>query len=152
MVSKEIISKEKDHPTYSEAVSVSYDSMSGYKTLKLNPIEDRQVIVVKHFNIPESYPFDISDKTFSIVYNKDMEELNIHESGLSRHTTKSLVKNSTPSTLTSTSAFEHENIHSPNIGSYFGSPNSTAGFGTILSTSTVDTYYIYSFDEKLMAV
>jgi RHS repeat-associated protein len=152
-ICKEIKNKKKGHTTYSEAVSVSYDSISGLKSLKINPIEDDKVIIVKHFNIPGNFPFDISDKTLSIVYNKDMEELNSHETGLSRHKTKSLVKNSTPSTLASTSAlaFENKNPHGPNTGCYFSGISAASVIGTIQSTTTVDTYYIYSFDGKLMA-
>jgi RHS repeat-associated protein len=129
--------------------------MSGLKTLKLNPIEDSQFIVVKHFNIPEGFPFDVSDRTFEIRYNENMEELNSQESVISRHESKSLNNNLPPSTststLTSTLACDQKNIHGPNTGSSFVNTISTAVFGTIQSTSPVDTYYIYSFDGKLMA-
>ena len=121
--------------------------------LKINNSQRNPFIVVKHFDIPGNFPFDISDKTFSIVYNNDMEELNSHEPGISRHRVKSFITNiaSSTSTLTSTLACEQKNIHGPNTGSYFVSTSSTSVFGTIQSTSTVDTYYICSFDGKLMA-
>jgi len=49
-----------------QSVFVYRDFATGVKCLKIHSIEDNQVIVVKPFNIPESYPFDISDKKFSI--------------------------------------------------------------------------------------
>jgi len=107
------------------------------------------VIVVKHFNIPESYPFDVSDRLFEIRYNEKMEELSNQEVEISKHEVKSLNNNIAHSTLTL--AFENKNPHGPNTSVYFGTPDSTSGFGTIQSTSAVDTYYIYSFDGKLMA-
>ena len=45
---------------------------SGLKTLLIQTGEDEQVTVVKSFNIPIDFPFDISDKTFEIRYNDDM--------------------------------------------------------------------------------
>ena len=82
-----------------------------------------------------------------------MEELSSHEPGISRHRVKSFNNNiaSSTSALTSTLALENKNTHGPNTGGSFGSSNSNSRFGTIQSTSTVDTYYIYSFDGKLMA-
>jgi hypothetical protein len=82
-----------------------------------------------------------------------MEELSSQELEISRHEVKSLNNNIPPSTSTLTLALacDQKNSHGPNTGSYFVNTSSTSVFGTIQSTSTVDTYYIYSFDGKLMA-
>ena len=134
-------------------ILVQRDSINGNKSLKINNSERNPFIVVKHFNIPENYPFDVSDRPFEIRYNEDMEAQNNQESLISRHEAKSLDINLThsTSTLTSPLAFENKNTHGPNTGSSFVNTSSTAVFGTIQSTSPVDTYYIYSFDGKLMA-
>jgi len=153
-VSKGIINQEKDFSKdIVDSISVQSDSINGNKSLKINNSDRNKFIVVKHFNIPENFPFDISDRPFEIRYNEDMEiEKQISkELTLSKHRPVDSNNHSTSSILTSTLTLKHENSHGPNIGSYFGSPNSTAGFGTIQSTSMVDTYYIYSFDGKLMA-
>ena len=151
---REKIQTEKDISTdIIECISVQSEYVNGNKSLKINNSERHPFIVVKHFNIPENFPFDISDKTFSIVYNKDMEELSFHHSEIGRHEAKSLNNNLPPSTstLTSTLTCDQKNIHGPNTDISFANTSSTSVFGTIQSTSPVDTYYIYSFDGKLMA-
>jgi RHS repeat-associated protein len=130
-----------------DSISVQSESVNGNKSLKINNSERNPFIVVKQFNIPENFPFDTSDRPFGIRYNEDMEAQNSQESVISRHEAKSLYNNLAPSTL----ACDQKNIHGPNTGGSFGSPNSNSRFGTIQSTSTVDTYYIYSFDGNLMA-
>jgi RHS repeat-associated protein len=153
-VSKVIINQGKDFSKDTvDSISVQSDSINGNKSLKINNSEIHPFIVVKHFNIPESYPFDVSDRVFEIRYNEDMESQNSQESLISRHEVKSLNNNIPPSTstLTSTLACDQKNSHGPNTGSSFVNTSSTAVFGTIQSTSPVDTYYIYSFDGKLMA-
>jgi RHS repeat-associated protein len=72
--------------------------------------------------------------------------LNKHRSGYSKNHL-----NPSTSSLTSTSAIKHEKIHGPNTGGNFGGVPSASGAGMIQSTSMIDTYYIYSFDGKLMA-
>jgi len=63
-------SRKKNRSTFPEKIEQSVfvyrDFATGVKCLKIDSLEDNQVIVVKPFNIPESYPFDISDKKFSI--------------------------------------------------------------------------------------
>jgi WD40 repeat protein len=75
--STELGIQKKNQTVYSEetghSVLVSLDYISGIKFLKLQTIENKQIFVVKHFNIPVNYPFDTSDKKFSIVYNDDIE-------------------------------------------------------------------------------
>jgi len=126
-----------------DSISVQSESVNGNKSLKINNSERNPFIVVKQFNIPENFPFDTSDRPFGIRYNEDMEAQNSKESVISRHEAKSLYNNLAPSTL----ACDQKNIHGPNTGGSFGSPNSNSRFGYIQSTSTVDTYYIYSFEE-----
>jgi RHS repeat-associated protein len=151
-LSKEIINQGKDFSKDTiDSISVQSDSINGNKSLKINNSERNPFIVVKHFNIPEIFPFDVSDRIFQISYNEDMEELNSHDTRISRHEAISLNNNLTSSTLTSTLTCDQKNIHGPNMGSSFVNINSTSVFGTIQSTSTVDMYYIYSFDGKLMA-
>ena len=132
-----------------DSISVQSEYVNGNKSLKINNSERHPFIVVKHLNIPKSYPFDVSDRPFEIRYNKNMEESNSHESVISRNESKTLNNNLAPST--STLALENKNTHGPNTGSYFVNTSSTSVFGTIQSMSPVDTYYIYSFDGKLMA-
>jgi len=79
----------------------------------------------------------------------EIEKPRSQELTLSKHGIVDSNKHSTSSTFTSTSSYEK--IHGPNMGSFFVNISSTSVFGTIQSTSPVDTYYIYSFDGKLMA-
>jgi len=153
-ISKEIINQGKDFAKDTvDCISVQSDSINENKSLKINNSERNPFIVVKHFNTPENFPFDTSDRPFEIRYNEDMEEQNSHESVISRNESKPLNNNLTSSTsaLTSTLALENKNTHGPNTGDYLGGFSTASSAGMIQSPSMVDTYYIYSFDGKLMA-
>jgi len=67
-----VTTRTEDPGTVSRCVLVSRDSSTWKNCLKLQVIENNRVVVVKHFTIPGSFPFDTSDKTFSIKEsNKD---------------------------------------------------------------------------------
>lgn len=72
-------SKKKCQAIYFEEISpsilIDWDFVSCRKVLTLQPGKENQVFVVKYFNIPEHFPFDISDKQFSIVHSQDMETI-----------------------------------------------------------------------------
>ena len=44
----------------------------GLEILSIKSGEDEQATVVKSFNIPIDFPFDVSDNPFEIRYNEDM--------------------------------------------------------------------------------
>ena len=107
---------------------------SALKTLVLQPGNGEQVTVVKSFDIPVDFPFDVSDKPFEIRYNNAMDnEAAVHEPGDAYagggHGSSSNYFSTTPKTTALTNS----------------NPGRTQT-GTL-----VDTYYIYSFDNKLMA-
>ncbi len=101
------------------------------KHLSIQSFEEEQVTVVKSFNIPLDFPFDISDKTFEIRYNNDM--------------------------LSDTAAYD---VYPGHGGSGVSSNNFYSSSSTTFSNSTpgisrtselFNTYYIYTFDGKLLA-
>ena len=118
--------------TKGKQVLESDQKESGVKTLSIQPVKGEEVTVVKSFNIPIDFPFDVSDKTFEIRYNDDM--------------------------LSDSVAYYDAY---PRHGGYGASGNDFyASASTTLSNSTpgisrtaelFNTYYIYTFDGKLLA-
>ncbi len=106
---------------------------SGLKTLSIQPAEDEKVTVVKTFNIPVDFPFDISDKPFEIRYNDTMDKY-----------------------MGSIEPMEDETGHGPYGGAAFTNTNTsntmqTQMFSRTQSSGMIDTYYIYSHDGTLLA-
>jgi RHS repeat-associated protein len=104
---------------------------SEFKALSIKAGENEQVTVVKTFNVPIDFPFDVSDKTFEIRYNDDM--------------------------YTDAAAYDV-------LPGHGGSDVSTGNFYSSSSTNSsnrtpgisrpaemFNTYYIYTFDGKLLA-
>jgi len=58
--------------TKSERLIEGTQKETGLKHLSIRTSEDEQVTVVKSFNVPVDFPFDVSDNTFEIRYNEDM--------------------------------------------------------------------------------
>jgi RHS repeat-associated protein len=118
--------------TQSERIVESNQVASVLKALSIKAGENEQVTVVKTFNIPVDFPFDISDNTFEIRYNDDMYSKSAaYDDALPRHG--------------GPSAFS---------GDFYLSSSSTLRNSTpgISRTSELfNTYYIYTFDGKLLA-
>ncbi len=103
------------------------------KTLSIQPAEDMQVMVIKAFNIPVDFPFDISDKTFEIRYNNDMFS---DSTAYDIHTGHGGSGNGVSAS----------DFYSPSSASL---SNSTPGISR--TSELFNTYYIYTFDGKLLA-
>jgi RHS repeat-associated protein len=105
---------------------------SGLKTLSLKAAEGEQVTVVKSINIPMDFPFDISDKTFEIRYNDDMYD----------------------DSAAYDDAYPGHGGHGPSASNFYSSSANTSSNSTpgISRTSELfNTYYIYTYDGKLLA-
>jgi RHS repeat-associated protein len=103
----------------------------GLKHLSIRPAETEQVMVVKTFNVPVDFPFDISDNNFEIRYNDSM--------------------------FSDTAAYD---VYTGHGGSGIAAGNFYSSSADIFSNSTpgisrtaemFNTYYIYTFDGKLLA-
>ncbi len=93
--------------------------------------EGEQVTVVKSFNIPVDFPFDVSDNTFEIRYNNNMFSDSV-----------------------AYDAYPGHGGHGPSAGNIYSSSSTTHSNSTpgISRTSELfNTYYIYTFDGKLLA-
>jgi RHS repeat-associated protein len=102
----------------------------------MQTVPGNRVIAVKHFDIPVDFPFDVSDNPFEIRYNNDMnsdipvqEPVDIYP-GFGGHGTSENYSYSVPAVT---------------------SANMKTTPSRIQSTTLVDTYYIYSYDGKLLA-
>jgi RHS repeat-associated protein len=117
--------------TKGEMIVESNQKETGLKHLSIKPFEGEQVTVVKTINVPVDFPFDVSDKTFKIRYNDDMYD--------------------------DAAAFDVYPGHGGSGGSsnnFYSSSTNTFSNRTqrISRTSELfNTYYIYSFDGKLLA-
>ncbi|NIM13622.1 MAG: hypothetical protein GTO45_16010, partial [Candidatus Aminicenantes bacterium] len=106
---------------------------SRLKALSIHPAENKKVTVVKTFNIPVGFPFDISDRRFEIRYNDSMYEYMGLIEPLKAETGHgpyggAALTNTAPSTNMQTQMFSRAQ-----------------------SSGLIDTYYIYSFDGTLLA-
>ncbi|MCP4154565.1 MAG: hypothetical protein GY757_42975, partial [bacterium] len=106
-------------------LSIKKDNVNGNKLLRLEGSPDQKLILTKEFSLPEKYPFDTSDKTFKIVYNNDMVNTHMQSSRSGRQDEPA------------------EAYNGPSSG---GETPGTAGDGALEYT-----YYIHSFDGKLLA-
>jgi RHS repeat-associated protein len=103
----------------------------GLKHLSIRPDEEEQVTVVKSFNIPVDFPFDTSDKPFEIRYNEGMF-----------------------SDTAANDAYPGHGGSGANANNFYSSSSTTFSNSTpgISRTSElINTYYIYTFDGKLLA-
>jgi RHS repeat-associated protein len=103
----------------------------GLRTLSIKADENEQVTVVKSFNVPVDFTFDISDNNFEIRYNDDMYTESAAYDVLPGH-----------------------GGHSASSGNFYSSSATTLSNSTmgIFRTSEMfNTYYIYTFDGKLLA-
>ena len=93
------------------------DYLGSTKFLELKGFEGDEVFLVRDIDMPNGFPFDISDKPFEIRYNENMN--------------------------TDVRATEPvERGHGPN--------SVTANTSRTQSGELINTYYIYSYDGKLM--
>jgi RHS repeat-associated protein len=104
---------------------------SELKHLSIKPGEDGQVTVVKTFNVPIDFPFDVSDNNFEIRYNEDM--------------------------YSDTAAYDLYPGHGGSgisAGNFYSSSSTTfsnSSPGISRTSELFNTYYIYTFDGKLLA-
>jgi RHS repeat-associated protein len=117
--------------TKGERIAESDQAEPGLKHLSIRPAETEQVMVVKTFNVPVDFPFDISDNNFEIRYNEDM--------------------------YTESAAYDVLPGHGGSgisAGNFYSSSSTTVSNSTpgISRTSELyNTYYVYTFDGKLLA-
>jgi RHS repeat-associated protein len=115
-------------------VNINLDSASGSRTLKIQADKKKQVLVIKNFRILIDIPFDISDQPFAIRDKGDMNRdvmVQNQMKGSPDQSTQGTVTdgfNSTPPTLPGDS---RPGLSQPK--------------------EMVNTYYIYTFDGKLLA-
>jgi hypothetical protein len=106
------------------------------KTLKIQTVPGTRVIAVKQFDIPIDFPFDVSDNPFEIRYNNDM--------------------NSDASARKPVDTYAIYGGHGTSENYSYTAPAVTSANrkttpSRVQDTTLVDTYYIYSYDGKLLA-
>jgi RHS repeat-associated protein len=107
---------------------------SGLKHLSIQPAEDKQVTVVKSFNIPLDFPFDTSDKNFEIRYNDDMF--------------------SESAAYDQIDGFPGHGGSGASANNFYSSSSTTLNNsipGRSRTSELINTYYIYTFYGKLLA-
>jgi RHS repeat-associated protein len=110
---------------------VALDQASEMKALTIKSGKEEKVMVVKTFNIPVDFPFDVSDKTFEIRYNDDMYTDEAAYDDYPGHGGSGVSSN---------------NFYSSSSNTF---SNSTPGRSR--TSQLYNTYYIYTFDGKLLA-
>jgi len=131
-----------------------------------------KVIITTQSTDSSAYSKGSSEKSSSMVYNEEMEKLRSQESVVSEQEKLSgqlsvvsgQEKLSSQLSVFSSQAlfdkdyfevfstFDNEKHHGPNAGNDFGDNSSlTTHVSQPNSSSLIDTYYIYSFDGKLIA-
>ncbi|HLP44685.1 MAG TPA: RHS repeat-associated core domain-containing protein, partial [Candidatus Kapabacteria bacterium] len=97
-------------------------------------------LIVKSFQVPWSFPFDVSDKPFEIRYNDDMDN------------------SRSPISIGNARAEIYSNEIDSNVHGPYFEPITTTAFNSnnprqiqAVTVNYVDTYYIYSFDGKLLS-
>jgi RHS repeat-associated protein len=91
-------------------------------------------LVAKNFQVPRSFSFDVSDKPFEIKYNDHMD--NSLSPGSTENNSRQFYNYTDDS---------GDKVHGPYL-----SPATTDKIQAI-TTNYIDTYYIYSFDGKLLS-
>jgi RHS repeat-associated protein len=106
------------------------------KTLEMQTVPGTRVIAIKRFDIGVDFPFDVSDNPFEIRYNNGMNsDAPVHKPvdtypGIGGHGTSANYSSPAPAAISSSSKTTPARIQ---------------------NTTLVDTYYIYSYDGKLLA-
>ncbi len=118
----------------------------GKTGLLLKNTPDHTIRLSKSIDIPKYYPFDISDNPFKITYNKNMEQA---EKGMNKENDNSKqyedsVINLFPQAPGATPVLNHYN--SPPVS--YNQNNRRYG---AYDSSPETTYYIWSYDGKLLA-
>ena len=117
--------------TKSKQIFENTQMASGIKHLSIQPGEDEPITVVKSFNIPVDFPFDVSDRTFEIMYNDSMNGDSAAYDAYPGHGGGGISSNSL---YTSSSSTLDNSIP-----------------GRSRTTELINTYYIYTYDGKLLA-
>ena len=117
--------------TKGEQTTESEQEESELKALSIKSDENVQVTVVKTFNVPIDFPFDISDNNFEIRYNDDMYTDSAAYDVLPGH---------------GGSGIDAGNFYSSSSTTF---SNSTPGISR--TSELYNTYYLYTFDGKLLA-
>ena len=133
--------KEKTDEAKTVSIAGSFNCTG--QTLRIESDEDNETIIVKSFQIPQSFPFDVSDKPFEIRYNNNMDD--------------SIIPISTGHERAEAYSNDIDyNAHGPYVSPITTDTTDIADsntFGQIqaVTINYIDTYYIYSFDGKLLS-
>jgi RHS repeat-associated protein len=117
--------------TKGKQIPKSEQGESELKTLSIKADENEQVTVVKTFNVPIDFPFDISDNNFEIRYNDSMFSESAAYDVLPGHGGSGI-----------------------SGGNFYSSSSTTLSNsipGISRTAEMFNTYYIYTFDGKLLA-
>jgi len=117
-----------------EFLEVNQDSASGLRALNVNAEQGKQVILVKYFDVSQNITYDISDKPFAIL-----EKVDMNRDALVQNQMKGSTGQSSQGTVTN-----DFNITPPTL------PGDSRP-GLSQPKEMVNTYYIYTFDGKLLA-
>ncbi|MCX6578633.1 MAG: RHS repeat-associated core domain-containing protein, partial [Candidatus Aminicenantes bacterium] len=123
-----------------EDISIERSSNNLSQSLRIEADSEHETVVVKSFRLPLNFPFDVSDKPFEIRYNEDM---NRSISPISPGNERA-------------EAYSNEmddNAHGPYYPPFVTDAVTSSSFGQIqaVTVTYTDTYYIYSFDGKLLS-
>ncbi len=119
-----------------KSVFVNLNPALASKTLKMQTVPGNRVIAVKYFDIPVDFPFDVSDKPFEIRYNNGMTgDTAVHDP---------------------VDIYPGVGGYGTSVNYYYSAPaaafnSSSSTPDRVQDTTLVDTYYIYSYDGKLLA-
>jgi RHS repeat-associated protein len=130
--------KEKTDETKTISIAEGFNNTG--RTLRIESGGDNETIIVKSFQLPLNFPFDVSDKPFEIRYNEDM---NRSISPISPGNERA-------------EAYSNEidyTAHGPYFPPVTTDSVTFSSFGQIqaVTVTYTDTYYIYSFDGKLLS-
>jgi RHS repeat-associated protein len=112
---------------------VYFNPASELKTLTIQPGEGHRITVVKSFHVPVDFPFDVSDKTFEIRYNDDMYDAAGYDQ---------------------IDGFPGHGGSGASANNFYSSSSNTLNNsipGRSRTSELINTYYIYTFDGKLLA-
>jgi RHS repeat-associated protein len=121
-------------------ISIVQDSSNAGQSVKIQSNGEHEAVIVKSFKIPHSFPFDVSDKPFEIQYNNNMDNsISPISPGNER-----------------AEAYSNEidyTAHGPYFPLVTTDTVIPGNFGQIqaVTVTYTDTYYIYSFDGKLLS-
>ncbi|MCX6580332.1 MAG: RHS repeat-associated core domain-containing protein [Candidatus Aminicenantes bacterium] len=123
-----------------ENISIVQESTNAGQSLRIKTDGENEAVIVKSFQVPHSFPFDVSDKPFEIRYNSDMNR------SISPIPTGNEMAEAYPREM-------DYNAHGPYFPPVTIDTVTSSGFGQIqaVTVTYTDTYYIYSFDGKLLS-